>query len=368
MDAEDIIKSDPVYRAAVEKEMMRRQVIEDVNALERGEARSLNAVSGVVLRQQVEVPQLVAGVLPEKALFQVFGPTGQFKSFAVLDLAMSIANGVPWMGHEVIADGPVMLVLGEGGGDAGARVQSWLDAHPGKSDYFVSHSIEQGLDLLLAADVDAIIHDLDVVRQDRHPDKPWRLIVFDTQGDHMGSGDEDKARDISVLKRSVQRIAHATGAAVGLVHHTGWDTSRERGSSRQRQIFDVVMGVNEGVITNVKQKFGPLFEPIPFEAIPMGRSLVARARDAADIYADTVEALRRDTDEARVVLTALATDSKISMRGVMDVLKWGHKRVMKSLDLLAELGYVEMSRDGRGRVSSLRVTDQGREWVDGPRE
>ena len=84
--------------------------------------------------------------------------------------------------------------------------------------------------------VDQIIEELT-----SDPTKEWKLIIFDTQADHMPSGDEDRSKDFTVIKKAVQRIAQATGAAVGLIHHTGWYDSRERGSSRQRQALDVVM-------------------------------------------------------------------------------------------------------------------------------
>ena len=80
----------------------------------------------------------------------------------------------------------------------------------------------------------------------------------------MPSGDEDRSKDFTVIKKAVQRIAQATGAAVGLIHHTGWNDSRERGSSRRRQALDVVMQINDQRITNIKQKYGPKFEPIMF--------------------------------------------------------------------------------------------------------
>jgi hypothetical protein len=99
--------------------------------------------------------------------------------------------------------------------------------------------------------VDQIIEELT-----SDPKKEWKLIIFDTQADHMPSGDEDKSKDFTVIKKAVQRIAQATGAAVGLIHHTGWDDSRERGSSRQRQALDVVMQIKDQRITNVKQKYG----------------------------------------------------------------------------------------------------------------
>ena len=67
-----------------------------------------------------------------------------------------------------------------------------------------------------------------------------------------------------MIKKAVQRIAQATGAAVDLIHHTGWKDSRERGSSRQRQALDVVMQIKDLRITNIKQNYGPRFEPIIF--------------------------------------------------------------------------------------------------------
>ena len=78
----------------------------------------------------------------------------------------------------------------------------------------------------------------------------------------MPNGNEDQASDFTIIKKAVRRIAQATGAAVGLIHHTGWDDSRERGSSGQQQALDVVMQVKDQRITNIKQKYGPEFEPI----------------------------------------------------------------------------------------------------------
>ena len=87
-----------------------------------------------------------------------------------------------------------------------------------------------------------------------------------------------------MIKKALQRIAHATGAAVGVVHHTGWDDSRERGSSRQRQALDVVMQVKDQRITNVKQKYGPKFEPIMFtvEEAPGTGSIFTRLSTEAE--------------------------------------------------------------------------------------
>jgi hypothetical protein len=98
-----------------------------------------------------------------------------------------------------------------------------------------------------------------------------------------------------LIKRALQRIAHATGAAVGVVHHTGWDDSRERGSSRQRQALDVVMQIKDHRITNIKQKYGQKFEPIMFtvdEALGTG-SIYVRLSTQGEQLREAFESIKR---------------------------------------------------------------------------
>jgi hypothetical protein len=33
----------------------------------------------------------------------------------------------------------------------------------------------------------------------------WKLIIFDTQADHMPNGDEDKAKDFTMIKKALQK-------------------------------------------------------------------------------------------------------------------------------------------------------------------
>jgi hypothetical protein len=125
--------------------------------------------------------------------------------------------------------------------------------------------------------VDQIIEELT-----SDPTKEWKLIIFDTQADHMPSGDEDRSKDFTVIKKAVQRIAQAAGAAVGLIHHTGWDDTRERGSSRQRQALDVVIQIKDQRITSVKQKYAPKFEPITFAIEPVAEAGSIYVRESTD--------------------------------------------------------------------------------------
>ena len=190
---------------------------------------------------QIERPEmLIEDVLPPGGLFQIFGQTGEYKSFIAVAMLGAVANGVDWLGKKVTESGDVALILGEGGFDAGDRLKAWLHGNPRCTADRMLYSVEEGLDLMDGAQVDEIIEELA-----SDPTKKWKLIIFDTQADHMPSGDEDRSKDFTVIKKAVQRIAQATGAAVGLIHHTGWNDSRERGSSRRRQALDVVMQINE---------------------------------------------------------------------------------------------------------------------------
>lgn len=358
------LDDDPRLQDEVAAALRRRRAAEIVAEI-GGDQPRLNLVGGAAVRYPAPVPQIVAGVLPSRALFQVFGPTGTYKSFAMLDLALSICNGVPWMGHEVVAPGRVALVLGEGGADVGNRIQAWLDAHPGASDFLLSVSVEQGLDLMIPGHVDAIIRDLREAHEGRLPSVEWQMVLFDTQADHMASGNEDKASDFTVVKRAIQRISQETGAAVGLVHHTGWDTSRERGSSRQRQALDVVMQVDKNLIMNVKQKFGPLFETVAFEAVPMSGSLYVRRAASGGTLAQSAESFGRELQAAKRVVVALTADPSLSKRGLREALGVGHEKVSEMLRVLDGLGYVRVVKGGgRGTSDTFEVTEFGREWLE----
>ena len=74
--------------------------------------------------------------------------------------AARLANGIPWLGHEVNESGHAALILGEGGFDLGERLSSWLHGSPGASDDRMLFSVEEGLDLMDQQEVDQIIDDL----------------------------------------------------------------------------------------------------------------------------------------------------------------------------------------------------------------
>jgi len=69
---------------------------------------------------------LINGLFELGALFALYGPSGDGKTFLVLDWLLSVAAGVDWMGRKVLG-GIVVYVTGEGGRGIYRRVRAWME-------------------------------------------------------------------------------------------------------------------------------------------------------------------------------------------------------------------------------------------------
>lgn len=294
---------------------------------------------------------LVNDVMPEHALFQLFGQTGQYKSFIVIDLLAQLANGQRgrFLGKEVTCDpGLTCMILGEGGTDIGERVRAWQESHPDMDMQNIYFIVEQGLNLLDMDDVNRLGRSLAELSSETG--LPWRMIIFDTQADHIGDGDENDAKTFSQLKPVMQAFTQTFGACVGLVHHTGWDDTRERGSSRQRQMLDTVMESKDGYLYCRKQKAGAKFDPIPFRTVEVGGSLVVRGYEGDDLQAmheRHVQAKTRDTEAVIKYLrkTDLG-DSDRTLSAIARGVGFRKEKVQEVLDALeSQVTIVQGSRN-----------------------
>lgn len=169
---------------------------------------------------------LIDEVLYRDTLAVLYGKPGSFKSFVALDLGMCIALGLPWQGREV-RQGPVLYVAAEGGPGLGVRMAAWLSGTrveaPSPEQFAV---YPDPVDLRDPTQVQVVAAWAAKVRP--------ALIVFDTVARSMPGGDENSTRDMGALIDGADRIRAASGAAVLLVHHTGWAGEHERGSSALR--------------------------------------------------------------------------------------------------------------------------------------
>ena len=66
---------------------------------------------------------MVEGILPENGAGFFWGPSGSGKTFTILDMALAVANGQPWLGHRTLP-GAVAYAAGEGGAGLGIRIKA----------------------------------------------------------------------------------------------------------------------------------------------------------------------------------------------------------------------------------------------------
>lgn len=243
---------------------------------------------------------LVKGLLVDGGLSAIYGPPGTSKTFVALDLALHVAHGRDWFGRRV-TPAAVVYVSGEGASGMLLRMKAWRqEKGDGTRAPFalVPSSVnlfddDTGAETLID-DVKAHAAALEV---------PLRLIVLDTLSRMIGSGDEDKARDINVVVQRAEKIQRETGAHVLIVHHSGKDRDRGmRGSNALLGAADAVVeisrheesGICEGKIVKVKD--GSADVPLKYT---LRQSVLGVDEEGEDITSAVVEPTDASPGETR---------------------------------------------------------------------
>ena len=175
---------------------------------------------------------LIEEILPEQSFCVLYGESEMGKSFVALDFALAIQNGIQWKaGERETRKGQVIYVAAEGRGGLGSRIRAWRDRRGNQSAgelMFITEAVQ------LPAETDALLDTLQ-----RLPLDPV-LVILDTLARTL-VGDENNASDIGAYVSVVDRIRSAFDCAVLVIHHTGKDGHKERGSSALRCGADVMM-------------------------------------------------------------------------------------------------------------------------------
>ena len=161
------------------------------------------------------------------AFVEIHGKAGDCKTFLTLDLAASVATGHPFHGREVLKPGLVIYVAGEGHSGLARRLKAWSIANNVSLDdapLVISH---QAASLCDAGAVKALA---EAIAYRVRTFGPPRLIIFDTWSRNLG-GDENGSLDSAEGVSAVDRLRKPYGAAAIVVHHTGHDRTRARGST-----------------------------------------------------------------------------------------------------------------------------------------
>ena len=179
---------------------------------------------------------LIDGILESDAISLVYGGSGVGKSFVAIDMALSVALGLPWRGKHETKSGRVFYIAGEGHNGLHRRFAAWkkhqLITSIGAGRVYKSASAMRTLD-----EESVRIHS-DRIARICHDESPV-LIIVDTLARNFGPGDENATKDMTSFIDGLDYwFRQRFGCLVLIVHHAGHHADRARGSSALRAAVD----------------------------------------------------------------------------------------------------------------------------------
>jgi hypothetical protein len=166
---------------------------------------------------------IVDGWVEDQALSAIIGPSGVGKSAVVLDMACSIAMGIPWQG-KTTKRSRVLYIAGEGGTGAAQRVKAWE----------AEHNLDVGEDLFMITEAVLIgskDRELWSWLADQVKAHDIRLVIFDTLARMALGLEENSASDMGNAVARFDRLRRDANTGVMVVHHTARGATHGRGST-----------------------------------------------------------------------------------------------------------------------------------------
>lgn len=161
---------------------------------------------------------IIKRVLPKADLFVIYGASGSGKSFVAIDLLAAIARGVDWRGHKT-EKLRCLLIAAEGGGGVGKRLEAYCRYHNINTDDLDLGIIVIPPNFMLKDDITELVKAVSAAGG-------ADLILVDTFAQVTPGANENAAEDMGLALANSRALGGATGAMVGLVHHSGKDANR----------------------------------------------------------------------------------------------------------------------------------------------
>jgi hypothetical protein len=188
----------------------------------------------------LDVSSVVKGIIASGELAVIYGQPKSGKTFAAIDLSLSVASGREWFGHRV-RQGLVFYLASEMGPRIMRRVRAWWDgrlAPLGQRIPFVC--VPQAVNLLDSAAVDRLVATVESLIAERGVPA---LIVVDTLARSMVGGDENSAQDMGRAIAVGDMLRDRFGSEMLIVHHEGKSNGSARGSSALLGAADTMLRV-----------------------------------------------------------------------------------------------------------------------------
>lgn len=183
---------------------------------------------------------IIKGVLPAAELLVIYGESGSGKSFIALDMACSIARGLPWR-EKKVRQGKVVYIAAEGAMGFRKRLNAYATANSIPvtdldENFFVINDAPNFLEKGDALDICRSIAAIGQVS----------LVIVDTWAQVLPGANENSGEDMGRALAHCKGIHRSCGGMVALIHHSGKDASKgARGWSGLRAASDAEFEVTK---------------------------------------------------------------------------------------------------------------------------
>lgn len=191
-------------------------------------------------------PELISGVLREGHKLLLSGPSKAGKSFLLMNLAISISEGIPWIGHEC-RQGKVMYINLEL--DEASCYHRFADIYH-KLDITPKHSSDLSVWNLRGRAVP--MDKLTPFLINRIKDKDYSAIILDPIYKVI-TGDENNATDMSLFCSYFDKVASDTGASLIYCHHHSKGAANKYGNAMDRASGSGVFARDPDAILDLTQ-------------------------------------------------------------------------------------------------------------------
>lgn len=217
---------------------------------------------------------LVDGLIGEKEVGIFYGKSGVGKTFIILDLLLSCADGQSFAKRfNVSRPLTVAIAAGEGGLALKKRIQAGI-AYKKVQDRGNAYLFMNGIRFYEEGHVESFIEEWK-----RFKNKPLDILVIDTLSAAMGSGDDASGREMGVVFEKARLLVRELGCSVIFVHHPRKNDDEFRGSSKIISDVDFMVQVDTKAIKCRKLKDAEMFPPVSFELQKFNDSLVVKWND-----------------------------------------------------------------------------------------
>ena len=328
-----------------------------------GRATGLPLAWARLIDASEQLCEIVEDLLTAGAMSVFYGESNSGKTYLALDLAISIARGIPWLGKKTV-QAPAIYVAAEGARTIQNRVLSYKRHH--RVDDFPLGIVGTSVDLLdSAADTPKLVETIERCAQDlgQRPS----LVVIDTLARAMAGGNENAPEDMGALVRNSDLIRQKTGVHVMWIHHSGKDSAKgARGHSSLRAATDSEIEVKHDPVTEIrtatvtKQRdlgsnglvLAAKLRPVSIGTNQWGKTITACVVEPADYVAPIKEP---HGSVQKRVLAILGKNAMLKVDLAKFLEERGERRTSayRAIDRLLESKTIEVGFDGQLRLAGF---------------